>query len=72
MISAPYDPEVHDAKKRTTSWIGYKAHLTETCETNTPHLIRHVETAVAPSADGDVVGPRYEALQHRELLPRFT
>jgi transposase len=32
MISSPYDSEAHYARKRSTSWIGYKAHLTETCD----------------------------------------
>lgn len=30
MIASPYDPETHYAKKRTTTWIGYKIHLAET------------------------------------------
>lgn len=44
MISSPYDEEVHNSKKRTTSWMGYKVHLTETCADEAPHLITHVET----------------------------
>ena len=28
-ISSPYDIEAHYAKKRSTSWVGYKVHLTE-------------------------------------------
>jgi transposase len=31
MISSPYDEEARYARKGTTSWIGYKIHLTETC-----------------------------------------
>src|SRR5581483_100115 len=31
-ISSPYDLEAHLAKKGTTAWIGYKVHLTETCD----------------------------------------
>ncbi len=38
MISSPYEPDAHYAKKYTTSWIGYKVHLTETCESDAPHL----------------------------------
>jgi transposase len=40
-ISSPYDVEAHFAKKQTTSWVGYKVHLTEACE-EAPHLITHV------------------------------
>jgi transposase len=68
-ISSPYDPEAHYAKKRTTSWIGYKVHLTETCETDTPHLITHVETTAAGASDGVVTTIVHEALKHRNLLP---
>jgi transposase len=32
MISSPYDTQAHYARKRSTSWIGYKVHLTETCD----------------------------------------
>ena len=34
-LHSPYDPDARYAKKRDTSWIGYKVHLTErrTCRT---------------------------------------
>ena len=35
-IASPYDPEAHFAKKRSTSWVGYKVHLTESCKENQP------------------------------------
>ncbi len=47
-ISSPYDLDAHYSKKRTTSWVGFKVHLTETCEKDNPHLITHVETTTAP------------------------
>jgi len=28
-MSSPYDADAHYARKRTTSWVGYKVHLTE-------------------------------------------
>ena len=57
MINSPYDPEAHDAKKRTTTWVGYRVHLTESCDENRPHIITHVETTAAPTADGDTLRP---------------
>ncbi len=42
MVASPYDLDVHYAKKRSTTWIGYKVHLTETCDEERPHLITHV------------------------------
>lgn len=68
-ISSPYDPEAHYAKKRTTSWVGYKVHLTESCEEGTPHLITQVETTSAPAADGEVTTRIHEALAQKNLLP---
>jgi transposase len=69
MISSPYDTDAHYARKRSMSWIGYKVHLTETCDEERPHLITHVETTDAPAGDSDAVVPTHEALEKKELLP---
>jgi transposase len=68
-ISSPYDPEARYAKKRSTCWVGYKVHLTETCDDNMPRLITHVETTPGPSDDGAVTPRIHEALEDRDLLP---
>ena len=52
MVASPCDPEVHYAKKPSTAWIGYKVHLTKTCEEERPHLITHVETTAKRSPGG--------------------
>jgi len=49
--------------------VGYKVHLTETCEEGTPHLITHVETTAAPVADGEVTTRIHETLAQKSLLP---
>ena len=69
MVASPYDPEVHYAKKRSTTWIGYKVHLTETCDEGRPHIITHVETAPAPVVDRDALQPIHRALAAKDLLP---
>jgi transposase len=69
MISSPYDTEAHYACKGSTSWIGYKVHLTETCDQERPHLITHVETTPAPGGDHEAVELIHEALEKKELLP---
>jgi transposase len=68
-ISSPYDPDAHLARKRTTQWVGYKVHLTETCESDTPNLITHVETTPAPVADGALTATIHAALADKQLLP---
>ncbi|WP_404294770.1 IS1182 family transposase (plasmid) [Microvirga sp. RSM25] len=69
MVASPYDPEVHDAKKQSTIWIGYKVHLTETCDEGGPHLITHVETSPAPIVDRDALDDIHAALEAKGLLP---
>jgi transposase len=68
-LSSPHDTEARYAKKRTTSWIGYKVHLTETCDDDTPHLITHVATTPGPVADGDVTPQIHQVLRKQDLLP---
>ena len=38
-LSSPYDEEAHLARKDTTQWVGYKVHLTESCDEELPRLI---------------------------------
>jgi transposase len=68
-LSSPYDMQAHYARKRTTTWVGYKVHLTETCDEGSPHLITHVATTSAPTADGVVTPVVHQALQRTHLLP---
>lgn len=55
---------------RSTSWTGYKVHLTETCEEDLPHLITHVETTVATTQEPTVLPSIHQALAEKEILPR--
>jgi transposase len=47
LISSPYDPDARYGKKRNTEWTGYKVHLTETCDDDTPNLITDGTTTPA-------------------------
>jgi transposase len=69
MISSPYDPEARYSAKRETSWVGYKAHLTETCDPETPHLITNVETTPASTPDDNMIAVVHQSLKERDLLP---
>ncbi len=55
--------------KRDKAWIGYKAHLTETCDDDEPHLIVHVETTAATTPDWAMSKPIHTALAAQECLP---
>lgn len=50
LIRSPYAAEARLAVKRDTAWIGYKLHLTETCD-EAPHLLTAVTTTAATTAD---------------------
>lgn len=69
MIASPDDPEVRYAKKRNLEWIGYKVHLTETCQEDAPRLITDVETTLATLHDGKVTSPIQDKLATHGLLP---
>lgn len=68
-MQTPYDPEARYSEKRQTVWTGYKVHVTETCEDETPHLITHVETTAAAQPDKAVTATLHEKLSQKGLLP---
>ncbi len=69
LIHSPYNAEARLSVKRDIVWAGYKVHLTETCDDETPHLITHVETTVATTYDGAVTETIQTALGAKGLLP---
>jgi len=69
-INSPIDPDCRYARKFTTSWVGYRLHLTETCEEGLPNIITDVQTAPAPVADGEATPIIHEALKEKGLLPQ--
>jgi transposase len=69
LITSPDDVEARYCTKRGTAWVGYKVHLTETCEEGQPHLITGVMTTPATTPDC-VMGPLIQDdLATRDLLP---
>ena len=68
-ISSPYDTEARFAHKRSATWVGYKVHLTETCDEDSPHIITNVETEEAIINDNDTLPKIHQHLSRAELLP---
>jgi len=68
-IGSPYDLEARYSQKRSTSWVGYKIHLTESCDAELPHLITNVETTIATTPDDAVTDQIHASLRQRDLLP---
>ncbi|MEW2306995.1 IS1182 family transposase [Streptomyces sp. NPDC006655] len=73
LIASPYDPEARYAKKRGSAWVGYKIHLSESCddpaESQRPHLITEVITTDATVNDAMVVDEVHNRLADKKLLP---
>src|SRR5579871_1957297 len=69
LIQSPYDTQARYSTKRDTHWTGYKVHLTETCDPDTPRLITHVETTPATTADSTMLGRIHQELAGKNLLP---
>jgi transposase len=69
LITSPYDPDARWSKKRDTEWVGYKVHLTETCDDDAPHLLTAVETTPATTADNTMTATIQAHLAARDLLP---
>ena len=68
-LSSPYDVDVRYAHKRSVTWVGYKVHLTETCEEALPNLITHVQTDEAVLNDNHALPQIHRQLAERQLLP---
>ena len=69
LISSPYDTDARYSTKRGMEWVGYKAHLTETCDEDRPHLIVNVETTPATTPDDNMIEVVHESEKGRDLLP---
>jgi transposase len=68
-LISPYDPDARYGKKRETTWVGYKVHLTETCDPDQPHLITDVQTTPPLEVDSAVLPVIQAALATRGLRP---
>jgi transposase len=69
LIQSPYDVEARYSSKRSTNWVGYKVHLSETCDEGYPDLITQVSTTLATTSDFVMGAPIEQDLAERDLLP---
>jgi transposase len=69
LICTPYDVDARYSKKRETAWVGYKVHLTETCDDDRPNLITDVTTTPATTADSTMPITIQQQLAARGLAP---
>jgi transposase len=69
LIVSPDDPTARLSVKRATVWSGDKAHLTETCDPDRPHLIVASTPSAATTPDVRVTERVHAGLARRALLP---
>lgn len=69
-IASPHDTDARYSTKRDTSWVGYKFHVTETCNDDAPHLITHVETRPGTEHDINALDDIHQALNGQNRLPK--
>jgi len=69
-IHSPHDVEAHYSSKRSVNWVGYKVHMTEICDENSPRFITNVQTTLSTLTDEQAVESIHEALSVKTLLPK--
>jgi transposase len=69
LIQSPYDLDVRYGTKRDLNWVGYKVHLSETCDEGYPDLITQVSTTSATTSDFVMAPAIHHDLAARDLLP---
>src|SRR5215213_480138 len=68
-VQSPHDAEAHYSVKRQLAWLGYKVHVTETCDDDAAHLITHVATCPAMQPDMASTAAIHDHLARKGLLP---
>lgn len=70
VICSPCDADAIYGRKLTAWWVGYKVHLTESCDEDCPWLITDVETSRTANGDVDVKPVIHQTLKEKGLLPK--
>jgi transposase len=68
-IESPYEAGARYSTKRSMDWVGYKVHLTESCDEGFPHLITDVHTTAATATDVKQLSAIQDGLARSGLLP---
>jgi transposase len=68
-MRSPYETEARYAKKGSVEWVGYKVHLSETCDVDLPNLVTNVQTTIATVPDIEMLKPIHNDLVEAGLPP---
>jgi transposase len=70
LLHTPYDADARYGTKGDIHWVGYKVHVTESCEPDSPHLITNVHTTTATGSDFAAAAVIHAQLAEKKLLPQ--
>ncbi len=69
-IESPYDTEARYRRRCGTTWVGYIAHLSETCDDDgSAHLVTHVATTDGSGHEAQSIEGIHDALIAKQLRP---
>ena len=68
-ITSPHDSDARYSTKRSVTWVGFKVHLTESCDADYPNLITQVETTPATTDDIKALPTIQQTLADTDRLP---
>lgn len=69
VICTPHDPQVRYSSKRGEGWEGSKVHVTETVDSDLPHLVTDIQTTAATTPDFGQAEVVQQTLAEKGLLP---
>jgi transposase len=69
LIVTPHDVEARPGRHGERTWKGYGLHVTETCDTDQPHVITDVLVVPAAAEDTPVLAGIQDRLAQRHLAP---
>ena len=70
IIESPHETEARRASKRGESWTGYKVQVTETYDTDLPHIIVDMEVTDATANDSPELSNIQDRMKERGIVPR--
>lgn len=68
-VESPYDTDARYRRRCGTTWTGYIAHLSETCNDDSCHLITNVTTTDASVHEAQCIDDIHQALIEKQLRP---
>jgi transposase len=70
VLQSPHDREARYAEKRSTKWVGYKTHVTETANREETNFLTDIDAVDANEDDSESVEDIHARLQEAKLKPK--